>query len=117
MAKKSRANKRHKIAIEKPDLVADGTGGFNPNPATGGWEIACEPFADIEELRAAESFFAQQIEPSATHRITIRYRAGIQTDYRIRFGARTFAILSFRDPDELNRDLVILAEESPRKVS
>lgn len=73
--------------------------------------------AAIEPGNGREFMAAQQLMPSLTHMVTIRYRSGITTKYRFKYvtstATRTFAIHSITDPLERHEQLVCFCEEEP----
>lgn len=48
--------------------------------------------AKVEPLSGRELFSAQQIQPDISHKVTIRYRQGLNAKMRVIFGARTFNV-------------------------
>jgi SPP1 family predicted phage head-tail adaptor len=46
-----------------------------------------------------------------THRVTVRWRASLDTSMRFKKGARVFAIRGVYDPEDMTRRLVCLCEE------
>ncbi len=71
--------------------------------------------ARIEPLSGLERIEAERTTGNVTHKITIRYYAGLTPEYRLledRAPAkRIFNIVSVFDPDERRRDMVIMAKE------
>lgn len=65
----------------------------------------------IEPLTGSEYFAAEAQQGVVTHRIRMRYQAGIEPYHRISFGGRVFDITSVRDVFEKNRELEIYAVE------
>lgn len=68
--------------------------------------------AHIEPLQGRELFEAQQMKGEATHRITMRWYDGLTPKHRIKFGTRTFNIVSVRNIDEANRMTVAVCKEA-----
>lgn len=102
-----RCSLRHSISIQQESRVADGGGG-----STLSWtNVATGISAAIEPLRGGERLRAMQLEDSITHKVTIRYRAGVTAAMRILFGARVFNIRAVINPGERDRWLEIMAEE------
>jgi SPP1 family predicted phage head-tail adaptor len=71
-----------------------------------------EMWAHVEPLEGRELLQAQQVNASLTHRVTIRYRAGVAPTQRLRFGTKTLEILSIVNPGEANRELQLLCVEA-----
>ena len=106
----SKVNKfLHTIVTQGENPTTDAGGGQSDpwaSPITVATVRACiEPFGGSEALRA------MQLEDTVTHRITIRYKAGIIAKQRIQFGTRLMNIRRVINVEERNRFLEILAEE------
>lgn len=65
----------------------------------------------IVTLSGDERVLANQIFPSATHTVNMRWREGLTVDDRLIFGTRTLNILSIDNVDERNREYQIVAGE------
>lgn len=100
---------RHVISIQEKTQTSDGMGGFTTTWADVSGLSSLR--ASIWPLRATERLDNAKLELSITHRIRIRYRAGITPDMRVKFGSRYFNIRSIINPDERNKMLEFLAEE------
>jgi SPP1 family predicted phage head-tail adaptor len=95
---------RHRITIQSPpDDVAFGD--------KGNWTDFCTVWADIRPISGKELFEAQTIGSELSHKINIRYRAGIDSTMRIKFGDRYFYIISVINFGELNRDIQLVCKE------
>ncbi len=97
---------KHRIAIETKTRVTDGMGG-----GTITWANFSTVWSKIEPRSANETFWAKHLEHRVTHKITIRYLAGVTSEMRIVFGARVFQIKGVRNLEERNRWLVLDCEE------
>lgn len=75
------------------------------------WQPLGEVWGQIAPISASERFVAERQEEAVTHRILIRWRAGVESGMRFRLGARTFLIRSAFDPDERQRVLICRCEE------
>jgi head-tail adaptor len=105
-----------RIVLENPgDPVPDGEGGF-----TEGWAPLdpAEMFAHIAPATQTdlERQTSGTVLSTATHVISVLYHPGVTVETRLRYTApnrpeRTFQVTSVRNPDEANRELVIVAEE------
>jgi len=75
----------------------------------------CDSWAAIRGLQAAEIDKAQQIEQRVSHLVTVPYQLGILESMTIGFNeggiTRMFQIAGIEDPDELHRELRIMAFE------
>lgn len=97
---------RHMITIQEQTDVSDGMGGFSTT-----WSDEFSMSAAIWPLSSKESLDAMKLELVVTHKIRIRYRSGITSKNRIKFGTRIFNIVSLINPDERNIMIDMLASE------
>ena len=97
---------RKRIVLEQPVQGADGAGGL-----TLSWQEFATIWAEILPRRASENLFAGQLENRATHKITLRFLAGVDAKMRIKFGTRIFNIIAILNIEERNEILEILVEE------
>ena len=86
---------RHQVTIEAPNPTPDATGqdvddwdaiGTNPTP-----------WASIETVSSNEIFTSQEVQATATHKITMRYRGDLSAEYRITFndpGTQTLRVFN-----------------------
>lgn len=102
------ARLRQRITIEQPVEVDDGLGGTDIT-----WGGVVTVWAEVIPLNSGrnETSFAYQQEARLRHRITIRYRDGIDASMRINFEGRYFNIRSVTDVAEGKTILEIIAEE------
>ena len=95
-----------RFVLELPVESPDGFGGvlrsFAPGPQLWG---------AIEMLSGGERHAAGRPEQAVTHRVRLRYRAGVTAAMRLTAGTRRFAIRAAADPDGSARELVCLVEE------
>ena len=68
-------------------------------------------FASIEPLTGREFDLAQQTNSLVTHKIRMRYLAGVTTTDRIVFGTRIFNLIEVRNIEECDVELEIRASE------
>lgn len=97
---------RRRLLLETPVPAADGLGG-----TTLDFIVVAALWGRIEWLRGDEHWRAGGHEQSATHRVTLRWRAGVDAGQRLRDGERILAIRTVADPDGDRRRLVCLVEE------
>ena len=112
----SSAGQRDKlVTLEDHVYVADGEGG-----TTESWEPLSPPTAYVHIQPASaqdlERAASGTVLSTASHLIEMPYHAGITITSRLRYTApgkpeRIFQITSVRNPDEADRDLVLVAEE------
>jgi SPP1 family predicted phage head-tail adaptor len=106
------AGRRDKrVLLENPGgSVPDGDGGYIE-----GWQPLdpAEVFAHIDPAttRDLERRAAGTVIASASHVIDLDYHPQVTVLTRITFGARQFQVTAVRNPDEANRELVVVAEE------
>jgi SPP1 family predicted phage head-tail adaptor len=98
---------RHRIAIEHVAETQAADGSVLEN-----WSEYVFAHASIEPISGREYFAAQTTQADATHRICMRYLAGIEPKMRVKFGSRIFDILSVINIDERNRELQLMCRES-----
>ncbi len=97
---------RKRVRIEEVSLSADGIGG-----ATGIWSEVATVWAEIVPLRAGERLVAGKLTSEITHRVTIRYRAGLHAAMRLVYGGRIFGIEAVINPGEGNETLELMVRE------
>ena len=99
---------RHKIDIERNTAAAAAVSGSSAVRAaldTGLW-------AAIWPLKGEEAVVAMQTQATISHRLRIRYQAGILPGMRVKLGSRYFNIVAAPiNIDERNRELEILCQE------
>jgi SPP1 family predicted phage head-tail adaptor len=100
------ASFRTRLVLEAPVETPDGAGGV-----TRAYGPAAMLWARIEPLRGDEEIRAGSLGQAISHRIALRWRAGVDASMRLRQGARVFVIRSAWDPDERRRQIVCLCEE------
>jgi SPP1 family predicted phage head-tail adaptor len=98
---------RHRIQIVKPSLAQD---------TAGGWQIDknnlfATVWASVEALTGRELYSAQQKVSEVTHKITIRWLAGVKSKMNIWFDNRQFQIENVQNPDERHKKLELLCIE------
>jgi SPP1 family predicted phage head-tail adaptor len=98
-------NKR--IILQEPVSVADGMSGFTIT-----WTQVAAVWAAVWPISANETKDAMQTGMTITHRIRIRYRAGIKASWRISWDDRYFNIVSIIDPSSEHAVLDIMCKEA-----
>lgn len=82
---------RHQITIKQPPANTSGVYGLSPQ-AVSTFTPFATVFASIEPLSAREMEFARNFAATASHKVTIRYLAGVLPTFIIQFGTRLFSI-------------------------
>ncbi len=97
---------RHRLIIQQEQRAGDaGTG------VTIVWAKVATVSGSVKPLSGRETLQAMQLQARISHRIVIRYRAGVTTAMRVLFGTRLFNIQAVLDRDEDRRFLEIMVEE------
>lgn len=97
---------RRRLLLEAPVGTPDGAGGVIRS-----FETVAAVWAQVEWLSGQERWRAGRPEQAASHRITLRWRAGVDAGQRLRDGEQSFDIRAVADPDGGRRRLVCLVEE------
>lgn len=97
---------RRRVTIRTNGQTPDGMGGYTET-----FFDSDEIHACIEPLEGREQLQAMQTGMQRPHRITMRYRTGLQGASFLVYDSRQFDIKSVVDPEERHRELVILADE------
>lgn len=98
---------RRRLILEAPVATPDGLGG-----ATQAYATVAALWAQVEWTSGNERWRAGRPEQFATHRVTLRWRAGLNAGQRLRDGARIYEIRAVDDPDGSRRRLICLVEET-----
>lgn len=99
---------RHRITIRQPAIKADPIRG---KPAVPAQTIATGYPAAIEPLDGRELYEAQQLSSVISHRVRMRYLAGLTATCEVFFGARTFEIIAVVNVEERNVEHRLLCQE------
>jgi SPP1 family predicted phage head-tail adaptor len=97
---------RHRITIQSVTETKDTFGGV-----TEAWGTHAAVWASIEPLSGRELLQAQQVQADITHRVRMRYVAGVTTKMRVLYGSREFGIQVAINPEERNREIVLMCKE------
>lgn len=96
---------RHRITFQRPTNEKDRLAGYKDD-----WFDVDTVWAQVSPVSGRE-YLSQVRDTMVSHKIYCRYRAGITTRMRIKFGDRTFRIISVLNWDERNEGLTIMCEE------
>lgn len=81
---------RHRVTLQQKTISRD-----NPERiAVENWTDVTTVSANVKDLRGRELFEAQAVNAEVTALIKMRYRFGITSAMRVKFGARIFDIIS-----------------------
>lgn len=97
---------KHRITIQDLTSGVDSYGS-----ATDQWTDVCTVWAGIFPLSGKAFFEAEMMNSEVSHKINIRYRAGIKPDMRVKFGSRYFQIISVINFQERNAEMQLMCRE------
>ncbi len=97
---------RRRLVLEAAVATPDGVGGV-----TRTYQTVAALWAQVEWLSGGEHWRRGRPEQAATHRVTMRWREGVDAGQRLRDGERLFDIRAVADPDGGRRRLVCLVLE------
>ena len=100
------ARLRHRLTLEQEIKTPDGAGGYTKT-----WESVADIWAEIQPISGKERVFAGQISAEISHKITIRYRVGLNTAMRFVYNDRIFNISAILNPEEIGKTLEIWVSE------
>jgi len=104
-------NFRWRVKIVQPTRTKDSMGSINEDDAT----VFAEVWAAVEALSATtfgkKVYSSLQEVSEVTHRVTIRYLAGVKASMNVWFRDRVFKIEAIVDPDEQQKVLYLLCIE------
>ncbi len=100
---------RHRLTVQEPSRTQDGYGqavvSFSPRGSR---------WARFEPLAGRELWQARQVQADATHRVTLRYFAGLAPAWRlVKDDGRVFQVLSVLDTRLVHRVQVCLCKVLP----
>lgn len=97
---------RNTIIFETPTLTPDGYSGSSVD-----WSNFAVIRSMIKPVTGSERWQSQRLETNITHRIFIRYRAGLNTEMRINYNGRLMQIEAILNIEERNKWFEIHATE------
>lgn len=98
---------RHQMAIERP---VETTGEYGQVARS--WVLVGTVWGAIEPLSGSEIFAARQVQANVTHRVRLRYRAGLTPDMRLTVNGRTLQIGSVVNVGEAGAELELMCTEA-----
>jgi SPP1 family predicted phage head-tail adaptor len=101
MAVKDMGELRHWVEVQRPKVSASpDSSGEKRLDRDEDWETVATRWAKIEPLSGREAWLAQQAQSETTHKIELRYLAGLTTRYRVKKGTRRFNLTGVINPGE-----------------
>lgn len=98
---------RHRVEIGRYTEGVDQWG----NPTGKQWEPVATVWAAVEALRGRLYFEAQQTAKESDHRVTIRWRSGIEAGMVVRHAGREMEIQAVLDRDGRRQWLELICRE------
>lgn len=101
---------RHRITFQRFDGQRDEYG--DPLKSEDEhWNDVASMWAEVKPMSGREFYAAEQSQSEVTHKVSCRYRAGLTTAMRIKYGSRLFEIISIIDWEERHESLLIMCKE------
>lgn len=97
---------RHTITIQDQTTSQDSCGGVVDT-----WTDFATVRASVEPLQGREFYASQQFQAEVTTRFRIRHISGVKPTMRVVFEGRNFNIQAVLDPNEMHRELHLMAVE------
>jgi SPP1 family predicted phage head-tail adaptor len=95
------------VTLQSKTKTADDMGGYDVT-----WENeVTDTWAAIWPVSASDFVRTSQEAIVVTHRIRIRYRSGVKSDWRIKYKSRYFDIVSIINPNESDEMLELMCKE------
>ena len=98
---------KKRVTLQYPSMALDNMGGTDQT-----WTDSETIFAAIWPVSAKDRVSAAALTMEITHRIRIRYKSNIKSNWRVKYGERYFAIIGIINPNESNRMLELLCRET-----
>ena len=95
-----------RILVEWRPTVQGSAGTLESN-----WEPKFRAWARIDQLSGRELIAAQAIHAETTHRVTLRYRPGVDASMRVVYRDRQFNVLAALDPETAHVALHLYCSE------
>ena len=97
---------RYRVKVEMATNTRDAGGGLAQ-----AFGSVATIYANIKPKSANSTYRQGMLQEKVTHEITIRYMQNIDTNSKITFGTRSFAVNGIINVDERDRFLTLLCEE------
>jgi SPP1 family predicted phage head-tail adaptor len=98
---------RHRVTLQQPQVTANAIG---EEYAT--WVDVATVWGAVEPATGSWYYQGQQGESKVDGRVRIRYRSDVLPTWRVKFGARYLSIVSILNPNERNKETVIMYTEN-----
>lgn len=111
MKRTASGQRRHLVTLQGPGAaVPDGDGGFTHpwvtlTPATAYAAIEPATTRDLERVASGT------VIATASHIVTLPYRADVTVGSRVVFGTRAFSVVGLSDPEERHVELILVVVE------
>lgn len=103
---------RYRIQFQKFNGARDAETGDPAVTVDENWVTQFTAYAFIDPIKGREFYAASQAQSAVTHKILLRYRKGITSDMRIKFGGRIFTLDSPPiDFGERHEELMLMVTE------
>lgn len=100
---------RHRVVLQAPNPTLDTYG----QPIRG-WATGITVWASVEPLNGREYFRAQAEQGETRVRMRLRYGSeisAITAAWRVTFDSKVYNIQSVIQPDEVNREIILMCSE------
>ena len=97
---------RHRLSIQEPAKTRAGDGTVSES-----WLTLAVVWASVAPIRGRELIEAQRFESQVTHRVRMRYYAGLTAQHRLLFGTRVLNIESVLNKEERNVEMELMCRE------
>jgi len=99
---------RHRVTIQQFAEVLDG---YGTPTGSSDWQDVATVWASVEPLSGREYLLAENVNTEAKIRVKMRYRKGVTTGMRIKYGERMLDIQSVADIEERHREMELMCIE------
>jgi len=97
-----------RVTLEQPTTVADGMGGSNTT-----YTALATVWAKVSPKAGSEKLHGDQLTPTITYDVTIRYRNDVDASMRLSYEGRKLRINGVIDNGEQHRFLALSCDEWP----
>ncbi|MFO0939829.1 MAG: phage head closure protein [Pirellulales bacterium] len=101
---------KHRITLLEQQPELDSLGRQKRGNAY--WQPVAVVWAEVRQINGQEIERAKQMLATCSHMIAIRYREGVTTSMRVKFGDRQFEIRAVLDADSGGRELQLVCGEA-----